>query len=202
MTDRQFLWWLSGGVSALALAGFFWFGVGLGAPAANAGWLVFGLSTIFQFGVGVGLLWLAARLRRRSGFRASELRQRGAGEQRETRRIRAVFFWTTLGQALLIGLGVWWCVRANRREMIWPWIGLIVSLHLVPLARVFHVRAYYVTAVAGGIISVMALAAPGTFHNLAYFGGVMATITWLSAAYLLRNADRIAAEVVKQKWPV
>jgi hypothetical protein len=48
----------------------------------------------------------------------------------------------------------------------------------------------------------MALAAPGTFHNLAYFGGVMATINWLSAAYLLRNADRIAAEAVKRKWPV
>lgn len=72
----------------------------------------------------------------------------------------------------------------------------------MPLARALHVRAYYVTALAGGVISAMALAAPGTFHNLAYFGGVMATINWLSAAYLLRNADRIAAEAVKRKWPV
>ncbi len=37
MTERQFLRGLSGGVSVLALAGFFWFGLGLGAPAANVG---------------------------------------------------------------------------------------------------------------------------------------------------------------------
>ena len=202
MTDRQFLWGLSGGVSALALGGFFWFGVGLSASARHAGWLVFGLSTAFQFGMVVGLLWLAGRLRRRTGFRAAELRQSGASGRRETRPFRVAFVWVTLGQALLIGLGVWWFMRANRREMIWPWIGLIVSLHLVPLARVLHVRAFYVTALAGGVICIIALAAPSMLHNLAYFAGVMAAIMWLSAAYLLRNADRIAAKALNQNWPV
>jgi hypothetical protein len=202
MTDRQFLWGLSGGVSALALGGFFWFGVGLSASARHAGWLVFGLSTAFQFGMVVGLLWLAGRLRRRTGFSAAELRQGGASGRRETRPFRVAFVWVTLGQALLIGLGVWWFRRANRGEMIWPWIGLIASLHLVPLARVLHVRAFYVTALAGGIICIIALAAPSTLHNLAYFAGVMAAIMWLSAAYLLRNADRIAAKALNQNWSV
>jgi ABC-type enterobactin transport system permease subunit len=65
-----------------------------------------------------------------------------------------------------------------------------------------HVRAFYVTALAGGVICIIALAAPSTLHNLAYFAGVMAAIMWLSAAYLLRNADRIAAKALNQNWSV
>src|SRR2546430_13861454 len=136
MTDRQFLWGLSGGVSALAIGGFFWFGVGLSSLARHAGWLVFGLSTVFQVGMVVGLLWLAGRLRRRTGFSAAELRQGGASGRRETRPFRVAFGWATLGQALLIGLGVWGVMRANRREKILPWVCLIVRLDPVSPARV------------------------------------------------------------------
>lgn len=115
MTDRQFLFGLSGGVNVLALAGFFWFGLGLGIPAAHAGWLVFGLSTAFQFGACLGLLIIAARLRRRSGFKVSELRNGDAAARRdEMRTIIAGFIWTTLGEGLLIGMiGVWWCGRTD-----------------------------------------------------------------------------------------
>ena len=121
MTDRQFLWGLSGGVSALALGGFFWFGVGLSASARHAGWLIFGLSTVFQVGMVVGLLWLAGRLRRRTGFSAAELRRRGASGRHETRPFRVAFGWVTLGQALLIGLGVWWFMGRAREGLVMAW---------------------------------------------------------------------------------
>lgn len=202
MTDRQFLRGLSGGVSVLALAGFFWFGVGLGVPAAKAGWLVFGISTAFQFGACLGLLIFAARLRRRSGFKASELRNGDADQRNETRRIRAGFLWTTLGETLLIGTGVWWCVQTNRQQLMWPWMSLIVSLHFVALARLFHVRVYYVTALAGSIISLVAIIGLRSPHNLAYLGGSMAAIMWLSAAYLVWNADDITSKAVREPWAV
>jgi hypothetical protein len=202
MTDRQFLRGLSRGVSVLALAGFFWFGLGLGMPAAHAGWLVFGISTAFQIGACLGLLIFAGRLRRRSGFRESELPSGDADQRNEMQRIRATFLWTTLGETLLIGMGVWWCVRANRRELMWPWMSLIVSLHFVPLARLFHVRMYYVTALAGIIISVVAFIGLRMPHNLAYLGGSMAAIMWLSAVYLVWNAADITAKAVREQWAV
>jgi ABC-type Fe3+-siderophore transport system permease subunit len=202
MTDRQFLRGMSGGVSVLALAGFFWFGLGLGIPATHAGWLVFGISTAFQFGACLGLLILAARLRHRSGLKTSELRNGDADQRNETRRIRAGFLWTTLGETLLIGMGVWWCLRADRQELIWPWMGLIVSLHLIPLARLFHVRVYYVTGLAGSMISLVSFIGLRIPHNLAYLGGSMAAIMWFSAAYLVWNANDITAKAVREPWAV
>ena len=200
MTDRQFLFGLSGGVSALALAGFFWFGLGLGIPATHAGWLVFGISTAFQCGACLGLLIIAARLRRRSEFKVSELRNGDAARRNDMRRMIAGFLWTTLGELFLIGMGVWWCLRANRRELMWPWMGLIVSLHFIPLARLLHVRVYYVTALAGSITSVVAFIGLRIPHNLAYLGGSMAAIMWLSSAYLAWNADDITAKAVREPW--
>lgn len=186
----------------MALSGFFWFGLGLAIPATHAGWLVFGISTAFQFGASFGLLILAARLRRRSGFKASELRNGDADQRNDMRRMIAGFLWTTLGELFLIGMGVWWCLRANRRELMWPWMGLIVSLHFIPLARLLHVRVYYVTALAGSIISLVAIIGLRIPHNLAYLGGSMAAIMWLSAVYLVWNADDITSKAVSDPWAV
>jgi ABC-type nickel/cobalt efflux system permease component RcnA len=203
MTERQFLWGLSGGVSVFAIAGAFWFGLAFSSVLTpRTEWWVWSLSTGLQVGACAGLLWAGVRLRRRSGFRASELRHRGAPQQGETRHLRVGFAWTTVGQTLLIALGVWWCVRTDRQEMIWPWIGLIVGLHLVPLARLFHVRAYYVSALAGSIISLVSFTGLTNPHNLAYLGGGMAAVMWLSAAYLVWNADRITSDAVREPWAV
>jgi hypothetical protein len=201
MTDRQFLWGLSQGVSVFAIAGAFWFGLAASSVLTpRTEWWVWSLSTLFQAGVCAGLLWAGVRLRRRSGFRASELRHGNALQQRETRCIRVGFAWTTLAQTLLIALGVWWCVQTDRREMIWPWIGLIVSLHLIPLARLFHVRAYCVSGLAGSVISLVSFTQRTNPHNLAYLGGGIAAVMWISAAYIIWNADRIASAAVREQW--
>jgi hypothetical protein len=203
MTERQFLWGLSSGVSVFALAGAFWYGLGASSLlTAKTEWWVWSLSTVLQVGACAGLLWAAIRLRRRSGFRAAELR-RGSDQQRaESARIRAGFLWTTAGQILLIAVGVWWCVRTNAVDWIWPWIGLVVSLHLVPLARLFHVRAYYVTASAGTIISLLAFAGLLGPYALACLGGGLAAVMWLSATYLVWNADTITPKAVREPWAV
>lgn len=77
-----------------------------------------------------------------------------------------------------------------------------MSLHLIPLARIFHVRAYYVTALAGSIISFVALTGLTGRHKLAILGGGMASVMWLSAVDLLRHADRMAAESMRESWAV
>jgi membrane protein implicated in regulation of membrane protease activity len=76
VNEGQFFWGLSNGVIVCAIAGAFWLGLGIGTVATEVGWLVCALSTVLQVGVCAALLWAAVRLRRKSGFRASELRQR------------------------------------------------------------------------------------------------------------------------------
>ena len=200
MTDGQFLWGLSGGVSVCALSGCFWFGLGVVAPASTSGGLSLTCSIVTQAAITGALLVSATRLRRRSGFRIADLRTTDATRRRETERIRAAFRWATIGQTLLVALGVWWCVQLNRRDLVFPWIGLVVSLHFIPLARAFHVRAYYATACAGAMISLAALVGLLPTSNLVAFGGAMAFVMWSSGVYLVSRADQIAAVALRQPW--
>jgi uncharacterized membrane protein len=60
--------------------------------------------------------------------------------------------------------------------MIWQSIGMVVSLHLIPLARIFHVRAYYLMAGAGSIISLVAFTGLTVPYRLACLCGGMAAV--------------------------
>jgi hypothetical protein len=201
MTDRQFLWGLSGGVSVLTLAGAFWFGLGLTQVLTpKSDWRVWTVCTLFQFGACVGLLWAAIRLRRRSGFDPAELRRPDEQRRAEMRRMRVTMAWTVAAQAILVAAGVWYCVHMRATDRIWPWIGLIVSLHLIPLARAFHVRAYYVAGIAGAILSAAVLIAPGLPHAQAYLCGGMAAVMWLSATHVAYSADGITARAIGEPW--
>jgi hypothetical protein len=202
VNDRQFLWGLSNGVMVFAIGGAFWLGLGIGLTAPKVGWLVSALGTALQVGICAGLLWGAVRLRRRSGFRSSELRQEGGGRAAETRHIMAGLRWTVAGQTVLIALAVGVCLRADREPLIWPAIALVVSLHLIPLAKVFHVRAYYATAVAGSGVSIVAITALTGLPAVAFLAVGMATVMWGSAVYLVRNADTITARALGERWAV
>lgn len=203
MTERHFLWGLSGGISVFAISGAFWLGLGFTSvltPRSN--WRVWALVMGVQAAGCVALLWSASRLRRRSGFAGADVRRGDEQQRAEARRMRAGFGWTTAGQTVLIGLGVWWCVRTNAMDQIWPWIGLVVSVHLIPLARVFHVRAYYVTAGAGTVISLVALSRLLSPYVLATLGGGLAAVMWLSATYLVWSADKLASGAARERWAV
>jgi len=196
----QFLWGLSNGVFVFAIAGAFWLGLGIGTNVTNVGWLVCALSTALQVGVCAALIWASVRLRRKSGFRRSELRQGDRSRSLETQHILVGFLWTTAGQAVLIAFAIWVCVRAGREQLIWPAIALVVSLHLIPLARIFHVRAYYATAAAGSIVSIITVTGLTGPYAVASLAVGMATVMWGSAFYLLRNADTIAARALGEMW--
>jgi hypothetical protein len=204
MTDRQFRRGLSGGVIVFAIAGFFWFGVSFGVITTRFGWLAWGLSTTFQFGMCAAILRAALRLRRSSGSTRADLKQADERQRAETRRIAKAFGWTTLGQALLIAFAVWWCVRAGLPDRVLPVMGLIVSLHFVPLAHLFHVRLYYLTALIGSLISLAAITLPGLNQDLrlACFGGGMTAVMWLTAGYILWNVDTITQQAARRTWSV
>ena len=200
MNGRQVRFGLSGGASVLAIAGFFWFGVSFGVITTKWGWWAWGFSTTLQFGVSGSILWAAVRLRRRSGFTPGDLGRGDKQQQEVTQRVFRAFGWIVLVQTALIGSAIWWCVRAGTKDMIWSSIGLIVSVHFAPLARLFHVRAYYTTALAGTTISLLAFTGLTDIHRLAWFGGAMAAVMWLSAWYIIRNADQIADRAVQEQW--
>ena len=108
--------------------------------------------------------------------------------------------WTTGGQTLLTSVLVWICARAHAEHFIWASIGLVVSLHFAPLGKIFHVRTYYATAIAGTIASGAAFAMSDTPYGVASFGLGMATIMWVSAAHVLFNADRTADQACAEHW--
>jgi hypothetical protein len=202
MDDRQIRWGLSGGTTVLAIAGFFWFGISFGVITTRFGWLVWSLSTAGQVAVTAYLIWAAVLLRRASGFSPGDSRTRSEQQRAETARVARAFGWTALAQGALTGAAVWLCVRSGAKDLVWPSIGLITSLHFAPLARVFHVRTYYVTALAGGVISLAGLNGLSSELRLAWFGGGMAAVMWLSAWYVVRHASRISAKAAQETWAV
>jgi hypothetical protein len=187
MTSGQFRRGLSGGVRVLAIAGCFWFGISFGVITYSWGLWPWGISTAIQFGMVSAIFWASARLRLKSEASATETPR---SQRVETQRITQIFIGIVSIQALLIAGAVYWCIRIGAKDLIWPSIGLIVSAHFAPLARLFHVRAYYATALAGVAISMSAFIGITNIHQL-WFGGSMAAVMWSSAWYLIKNADQI-----------
>jgi hypothetical protein len=202
MDRRLFLWGLSNGATMPALAGAFWIGLAVGMAGKQGDWIASTVGTVVQVGGVVALIRAARRLRRRSGFQQSELRHLEGVAQMQKPRILKWMAWTTLGQGLLIALLVWICVRVDAEHLIWGSIGAVVSLHFVPLAKLFHVRTYYVTAIVGTIVSVAGFAVSDTPYGVSSLGLSMGMVMWGSATYVLRNADRIAGQACAETWTV
>jgi hypothetical protein len=188
MTKAQFLWGLSSGVLVCGLAGAFWAGMGLGPGAYAAGVVPWLLVLTTMFGGAAASVRSARSLRRRSGFRASDLRRTDPQTRRMIIGLRIV----GLIELALVGAAVLLCLYFERRELIWPAIGVAVSLHFAPLGQLFGVSAYYATAAAGTVVSVTALAAPLGPSRLAWLGAGMSAIMWTTTLYLVYSADTIA----------
>lgn len=186
----------------MALAGAFWLGLGVGMLGQQGHWVVCALGTVVQVGGAVWLIWAAVRLRRRSGFQRAELRRLEGFAADLKRHILRWMRWTTLAQTLLSSVLVWLCVRAHAEHLIWASIGVVVSLHFAPLGKLFHVRTYYATAIAGTIVSVAGLAVSGTPFGVALLGLGMSIVMWVSAAHVLLGADRIADRACAESWAV
>jgi hypothetical protein len=184
----------------LALAGAFWIGLSVGMVANLVHWSVAAFGTLLQLAGGVWLIRAAVRLRRRSGFDRSELRRVEGTARAQQRHIRRGMAWTTVGQGLLCAVLVWICVRAHAEHLIWPSIGTVASLHFAPLGRLFHVRPYYATALAGTLVCGAGFAVSASPYGVAALGLSMCAVMWTSAVYILAHADGIAAQACAEPW--
>jgi hypothetical protein len=202
MTDRQFLWGLSSGIMVLAIAGTFWLGYGFGPELGHAGWVLPALFTVVVYGACAVIIRLAIRLRRRAGFKRSQLKDADERQRAETHKMMVGFLYVGIAQALLIALAVPLCFQLKREEFVAPSIALIVSIHFIPLGRIFHVRAYYAVGILGSLISLVAFSPVFGGGRLMFLGGTMGTLLWLSAVHIFRRADRIAAKAIRQEWSV
>jgi hypothetical protein len=186
MSREQFAWGLSNGVNVLAISGVFW--LSLAAWAIGFGALLVALPPILL--VGGLLIKGSVRLRRRfPGFSPRSLR--GAPKGSPTRRIIIGFYAVTAAQWMSIVLVGGICSALNRTDLIWPLIGLVVSLHFLPLGWLFGVRPYYVLAVVGTAITLVSILGLTDGFRLVVVGLGLGLVMFAGAAYLLAKAETL-----------
>ncbi len=206
--SRQFLRGLSAGIIVLAVGGFVWLNAGAWAfDCLRAGLVPWTTSDVplhyvvleFWPGAAIAALLIAGALRVRrkaQGFRYSELRDASPAHRRRTRRIGRLFLLVGAAE----GLGCWLvatlALHFDRLDLLWPGVGLVVSLHFLPLARIFHNPPYTLTGATGAAVSLALLLIPQASMASSVRGILLglaqAVIMWVTAVYVIANADRLA----------
>jgi len=194
---RLFLWGLSNGIGALSIAALFWFGLGLGPYADKVRWYVDAIVMLLVYGVCGALLWGAFLLRRRSGFQRVDLKSSTPEEQSVNRKTIVGFASVVLFQSVLVGSTVVSCLQFNVQALMWPLVALIVSLHFLPLGKLFAVRPYYYTGVIGSLVSLSSLSPFFDADRLMSLGIGMGVVMSGSAMYILWKANMIFLKSVK-----
>jgi hypothetical protein len=82
------------------------------------------------------------------------------------------------------------CHYFHADELTAPLIGLVISLHFAPLARVFRLRTYYATAVFGAAFSILSIGLPAVRLPVLGFG--LGITMWLTALDSILRADQLA----------
>ena len=198
----MFLWGLSGGAVVFAVAGAFWVGIGAAMTGKQGLWTLSAIATVVELTGAVVLIRFALRLRRRSGFQRSELWRLVGNAKAQQRHLMKWYIGVGIAETVLCGLAATICIRAGAPHLMWPSIGAIVSLHFAPLAKVFHVRTYRATAIAGTLLSLAGFALIRTPEDVAAYGVTMAAVMWGSAAHVLSHADLIADRACSETWAV
>ncbi len=194
LSRDQFIWGLSNGVNVLAVSGAFWMGLAAWTLGAN----VLLITTAPILLLGGLLIWRGIRLRRQApGFSRASLREAARGSA--TRRISISFQAVTATQTLSIVLVGFTCSILHRSDLIWPLIGLVVSLHFLPLGRLFSVRPYYVLGVLGTAVAVISLLGFNGSARLIAVGLGLGLVTSSCAIYLVANASGLADEALRNR---
>jgi hypothetical protein len=194
MSHDQFAWGLANGIAVLAISGVFW--LSLAAWATGLGVLLVALPPVLI--VGGLLIKGSVRLRRRFPFSPRQLR--GAPRGSPTRRIIFGFYAVTTAQWLSIVLVGGICSALNRADLIWPLIGLIISLHFLPLGWLFGVRPYYLLAVVGTIITLVSILGLTAELRLVAVGLRLGLLMITGAAYLIAHANSLLGAVAPQPY--
>jgi hypothetical protein len=196
MKKRIFLWGLSNGIIALAIAALFWLGLGLGPHAGEVEWYVDVVVMVAVYGSCAACIWGAMRLRRRSGFKREDLKPSDPHQRSDNRKTVRHFMRVVSVQTTLVILAVIACWRYNSQDLLWSLIALIVSLHFIPLGKIFGVITYYHVGIIGSIFSVFSFAPLIAPYRMVFLGLTMGTVMLASAMYLIWKAEEIALKSV------
>ena len=191
MKRRIFLWGLSNGISALSVAGLFWLGLALGPYADRVDWYVDALVMLLVYGSCAACIWGAVLIRRRSGFKREDLKSSNSDLRTGNRKTVIAFLGVVVIQALLVGSAVIVCNHYDKPDLIWSFVALIVSMHFVPLGRIFGVSFYYWVGILGCIAAIGSFACPAPYRMMSV-GIAMGTLMLASSAYLVWRGDALA----------
>jgi hypothetical protein len=103
------------------------------------------------------------------------------------------FYVVTAAQWISIVLVGGICSALHRPDLIWPLVGMIISLHFLPLGRLFGVRAYYLLGIVGTIITVFSILELTDGLRLITVGFGLGVLTIGGAAYLIANAGSLVS---------
>ena len=186
MSREQYAWGLSNGVTVLTISGVFW--LILATWTTGIGMLL--ITVPLALLVGGVLIRAKVRLRRRfPRFSHRSLREAPKGSL--TRRIIVNFYVVTAAQWISIVLVGGICSALRRPDLIWPLVGLIISLHFLPLGRLFGVRAYYLLGIAGSVITGFSILELADELRLITVGIGLGVLMIGGAAYLIANAESL-----------
>jgi len=187
------MWGLSNGVVVLSISAAFW--IGLAAWTLDASVLLIAVVPILLLG---GLLaWQGLRVRRLApGFSRASLRHAPKGSS--VRRIGIGFNVVGTMQTLSIGVVGFTCWKLNRTDLVWPLIGLVISLHFLPLGWIFKVRPYYVLGVLGTGVSVISLLGFAASTRTVVVGLGLGLLISGCALYLVANAAALADTALRR----
>jgi len=176
------------GCLLLALFGGLWLGLTLaGAPLPVLVPAV-ALPTLILVVLAIGVL--------RDGVRRIATEPPPAPEQRLAgRRVGQTFGLIFGAEGVLIAVVANLLARSHRQAYIPAAVGIIVGLHFLPLARVFHYSLYTKTGLAGIIACLITGWLARAHANAAGIatGGAMALILWITASIVLADARRLLA---------
>jgi len=104
--------------------------------------------------------------------------------------------WARIIETVLCVLAVAAVNVFHRVDLLFPAIGLAVSLHFLPLGALFRVRRYYFTGIVGAILCIVGMIAFHAPANALFAASCMCLNMWGTAAWLLAGSERIAARAI------
>ena len=146
-------------------------------------WQAPGSGFLLRFVIVLGALALVAWAIR--SFRQRRAIYVGRPDPMAQKRIRKALIliniaqWSSIG-ALVLGLNA-----VSHIEWIMPAVILVVGLHFVPMAKVFHYRGYYLTALALVVVALAYCLAGANDQRSALSLLATGTILWVTALFLL-----------------
>jgi hypothetical protein len=192
VSREQFMWGLSNGIVVQSISAAFW--IGLAAWMLGAAVLLVAVVPILLL-AGI-LIWQGLRVRRLApGFSRASLRNAPKGSS--VRRIGVGFNLVGTVQTLSIGVVGLTCWKLNRPDLVWPLIGLVISLHFIPLGWIFNVRPYYVLGVLGTGVALASLLGLTASTRTVVVGFGLGLVISSCAIYLVANAASLADAAVR-----